>query len=134
MNVWYQPQALPYAFAADPAVPIARDTVRELDVRLDGPNRVIVEGESDETGQQLVALVSDYPGWRLSIDGRSAEVVPVNGYLGAKMVSGEHIYVFEFRPSLHTIGLSISVLTLLLCAVLAGMERWGKKQTQVTAV
>lgn len=134
MNVWYQPQALPYAFAVDPALPIARDTVRELDVRLDGPNRVIVEGKSGEMGQQLVALVSDYPGWRLSIDGRSAEVVPVNGYLGARMMSGEHTYVFEFRPPLHTIGLSISVLTLLLCAVLAGTERWRKKQTQVTAV
>lgn len=128
MNVWYQPQALPYAFAADPAGPMARETVRELAARLDGPNRVIVEGGTDEPGQQLVALVSDYPGWRLSIDGRPAEVMPVNGYLGAAMPAGEHEYVFEFRPPLHIIGLIISVLTLLLCAVLVGIEGWRKKK------
>ena len=122
MSVWYQPQALPYAFAVDPAVPIARDTVRELAVRLDGPNRVIVDGAADEPGQQLVALVSDYPGWRLAIDGRPATIVPVNGYLGAEMMAGEHTYTFEFRPVLFYAGLGISLLTLLLCVWLVSDE------------
>ncbi|MBP6016608.1 MAG: hypothetical protein KA586_07795 [Candidatus Promineofilum sp.] len=129
MNVWYQPQALPYAFAADPTVPITRNSVGELAVHLDGPNRVIVDGAAVGPGRQLVVLVSDYPGWRLTIDGRPAQVVPVNGYLGAEMMAGEHTYVFEFRPVLHTIGLSISGITLLLCAIVVAMEGWRKKRT-----
>ena len=119
MNVWRQPDALPYAFSViDPTGPINQQTAREQRVHLDGPNRVVVNGAAESPGEQLVALVSDYPGWRLSIDGAPAEVVPLNGYLGAVMLAGEHEYVFEFRPMQHYIGLAISMTSLLVCIAL----------------
>lgn len=134
MNVWQQPGALPYAFAlADPAGPVDSETARKLAVRLDGPNRVIVNGTAGESGEQLVALVSNYPGWRLAIDGAPAAVAHLNGYLGAKMLPGEHTYVFEFRPPQHTIGLAISVLVLLICVGLLVFEWRRAKNAENTS-
>lgn len=129
MNVWRQPDALPYAFSViDPTGPINRQTAREQSVYLDGPNRVVVDGAAESPGEQLVALVSDYPGWRLSIDGEPAEVVPLNGYLGAQMLPGEHEYVFEFRPMQNYIGLAITIASLLACAALQALD-WRQKRT-----
>lgn len=119
INVWQQLDALPTAFAATPAglqLPqLTTEQVHPLTARLDGPNRVIVQGAPAGANEQLVLLVSDYPGWQLTIDGRPAGLAPVNGYLGAVMEPGEHLYTFVFRPVSHTIGLIISLLTLALC-------------------
>lgn len=128
MNIWQQPAALPFAFAVtDPGGAINTDTAREQTARIDGPNRVVVTGAAGDSGEQLIVLVSDYPGWRLAIDGRPAEIAPVNGYLGAEMPAGEHTYVFEFRPRQHTIGLALSLGTLLFCLGWVGVE-WRQKK------
>ena len=130
MNIWHQPQALPFAFAvADPDGPVNRETARELAAVIDGPNRVIVGDPAGVAGEQLVVLVSDYPGWRLTVDGETAPVVPLNGYLGATMEPGEHIYAFEFRPPQHIIGLAVSVVTLLVCGWLMATEWWRYRQS-----
>lgn len=135
MNIWHQPDALPYAFTvADPAGPIDSQTAREQTAVIDGPNRVIVGDAAGEASDHLVVLVSDYPGWRLTIDGAPAEVAPVNGYLGAAMEPGEHTYVFEFRPPQHAIGLGISLATLVFCLWWVGVEwRRGQKATSAPA-
>ena len=130
VSIWQQPDALPYAFAvADLAGPINHETARALDVRLDGPNRIVVEGAAGTPGDQLVVLASDYPGWRLVVDGRAAAIVPLNGYLGAQMAPGATTYVFEFQPPLHTIGLAISTATLLLCMAMIVGE-WRRKNAE----
>jgi hypothetical protein len=59
-------------------------------------------------------LMSNYPGWKLLIDGKSAQVTPYNGYLGSKMLLGEHSYLFYFLPVQYIIGASISIATLIL--------------------
>lgn len=124
IHVWYQPDALPYAFAAArPDGPINRHTVVEQAVRLDGPNRVVITGRADTAGGRLVVLISDYPGWRLRVDGQPATLEPTNGYLGAALLPGEHTYVFEFRPPLHYIGVGISLMALLGCLWLLGAGR-----------
>ena len=135
INVWYQPDALPYAFAAArPDGPINRHSVVEQTVRLDGPNRVVVNGQADDSGGHLVVLVSDYPGWRLRVDGQPATLQPLNGYLGAALLSGEHTYVFEFRPPLHYIGLGVSLAALLVCVWLLGSDRLSQRgQTRRSA-
>jgi hypothetical protein len=128
VNIWHQPDALPFAFVvADSLGQIEAATVTGVPARLDGPNRVVVDGVAGDTGSQLVVLVSDYPGWRLSIDGQGAEVVPANGYLGAAVVPGEHTYVFSFHPRTHGIGLAITILTLVAAVVWAGSERLKKR-------
>ena len=118
MSVWHMPDAMPFAFDVPVGLPlsgspIGPQDVSPLAVSFDGPNRVVVTGAGDPA-RQLVVLVSDYPGWQLFVDGQAAPVAPVNGYLGAQMLAGDHSYVFVFKPAQHYAGLTISVLTALL--------------------
>jgi uncharacterized membrane protein YfhO len=42
----------------------------------------------------------NYPGWTATVDGEAVEVWTVNSLLrGIRLESGEHVVVFEFRPS-----------------------------------
>ncbi|MCL4867909.1 MAG: YfhO family protein [Anaerolineae bacterium] len=128
VTVWYRPDVLPFAFATEGIRgPVNRSQVQEQAVRLDGPNRVVVTGAAANSSQHLIVLISDYPGWRLRIDGKQASVAPVNGYLGAKMEPGEHTYTFTFRPLKHDIGLVISLLTLLFCGYWLRSEVSGNR-------
>jgi len=122
VGLWYLPDALPFAFSAppeqlQPPAKLASASASPLNVSLDGPNRVIVNGAPGQTGERLVVLVSDYPGWRLTVDGQPVDVAPANGYLGAAMLPGEHTYTFAFQPASHYAGLAVSALALLLTAV-----------------
>lgn len=62
----------------------------------------------------LVVLMSYYPGWKLLIDGKPAQVTPYNGYLGSKMFPGNHSYIFYFLPTQYIFGTTISVIALIL--------------------
>lgn len=127
VNVWYQPDVLPFAFSTvTPEGPVTRAAVTEQPVRWDGPNRVVVTAESGESGEHLMVLVSDYPGWRLWVDGERATVQSVNGYLGARMEEGEHTYVFAFHPLKYDLGLAVTVLSLLLCIWWVGFADYSR--------
>jgi uncharacterized membrane protein YfhO len=65
----------------------------------------------------LMILMNNYPGWRLPIDGKPAQVRDYNGYLGAKMLAGEHSYQFYFLPTKYIVGASISLGAFILSAV-----------------
>jgi hypothetical protein len=117
--VWEVPDVLPYAFSVQPSLiqqynKLATDQVASIKVKLNGPNQVIAQGTPSRSGDVLVVLMSNYPGWKLLIDGKPAQVTPSNGYLGAKMLPGEHSYLFYFLPTQFIIGASISVVTLIL--------------------
>jgi hypothetical protein len=130
LNVWYRPDVLPFAFSVPAGGVPSPETAVTQTVRLDGPNRVIVEGTADE-GDQLVVLVSDYPGWRLEIDGQRADVEPLNGYLGATMETGIHTYRFSFQPVLHTLGLLLTLAGLAGCV---GLVAWDFRHDRATAM
>jgi len=122
VNVYYNPDALPYAFSVQPTLlhgtdKLTPEHVSAMDVRLLGPNRVVVKGQPTENGDVLVVLMSDYPGWKLLIDGNPAPVATANGYLGSILQPGEHIYTFYFQPIQHLIGAFISNLTLAVIAI-----------------
>jgi hypothetical protein len=117
VNVYYNPDALPYAFSVQPPLvqgqdKLTPDQVTEMDARLLGPNRIVVKGEPAQQGDVLVVLMSDYPGWKLLIDGKPAPIAAVNGYLGSILQPGEHIYTFYFQPYQHLVGALVSNLTL----------------------
>ncbi|HLF28989.1 MAG TPA: hypothetical protein VJG32_21900 [Anaerolineae bacterium] len=121
VGLWYLPDALPFAFSAPldqlaPPAKLSAAAASPLDVSFDGPNRVIVKGAPAQASDHLVILVSDYPGWRLEVDGQAADVLPANGYLGAAMLPGEHTYTFAFQPMSHYAGLAISILAVILTA------------------
>lgn len=121
-NVWYIPDALPYAFSVQPALldkhsPSLYDNVTAMEVHLRGPNQVEVKGTPQQDGDVLVVLMSDYPGWKLVIDGKPAKVTPFNGYLGSRLLPGEHIYRFYFQPIQYIIGATISFTAFLFMIV-----------------
>jgi hypothetical protein len=132
-DIWYAPDALPAAFSAPSAqlqagAKLPREMASALDVHYDGPNDVVVTGEPAREGDQLVVLVNDYPGWELQVDGKPAPLLPINDYLGAAMLPGRHTYRFVFRSLPFTIGLAISVATLLLMLGLLLKESpWPKR-------
>ena len=138
VGLWYLPDALPFAFSAPPAslqpfASFSRQDVSALQTRLDGPNRVVVTGEAGAPGECLVVLVSDYPGWRLFVDGQPAEIRPANRYLGAAMLPGEHTYIFVFQPAKHYVGLGISLLTLVIAlGLLLADSRWRQAHDKAT--
>lgn len=138
VNVYYNPDALPYAFSTQPSLiqgqnKLLPEQVHAMDVRLLGPNRVEVRGEPAENGDVLVVLMSDYPGWKLSIDGKPAPMAAVNGYLGSSMQSGQHQYTFTFQPGQYLIGACMSIITLvfvIVSFVSIALKRFVVKQVQ----
>ena len=116
--VWLVPDVLPYAFSVQTPwlqeyTKLTPDKVTSVTVKLHGPNRVIARGTPKQEGDVLVVLISDYPGWRLLIDGKPAEITPYNGYLGAKMLPGDHSYFFYFLPVKFIVGATISIVTVI---------------------
>lgn len=130
--VWQVPDVLPYAFSVQPTLvqqytKLATDEVSSVKVKLNGPNQVIAKGTPKREGDVLVVLMSNYPGWKLLIDGKPAQVTPYNGYLGARMLPGEHSYLFYFLPTQYIVGASISGLTviLMIATILASPFRFA---------
>jgi hypothetical protein len=66
----------------------------------------------------LVLNDSDYPGWRVSIDGRPGEWFTAN-YLfrGVLLGPGRHVVKFEYRPASFYWGVAVSLVT---CCLVAG--------------
>jgi hypothetical protein len=63
------------------------------------PERVELRVSLDGQGL-LVLCEQDYPGWSVTVDGQEQEIWTVNTLLrGVGMEQGEHVVVFEFRPS-----------------------------------
>ena len=75
-------------------------------------DKVIVEISSPCA--RLVVLMDTWaPGWTVSIDGRAAAPVRVNGVLrGVEVPSGMHVITWEYRPEHWTIIVWISILSL----------------------
>ena len=60
----------------------------------------------------LVLSENDYPGWRVYVDGQSANVVRVNYALrGVVVPAGDHQVSFVYRPWSVMGGLLLSLLT-----------------------
>lgn len=70
---------------------------------------VIAEGQGAEN---VVVLVTNFPGWRVTVDGRRAALLNVGGYLAVATLPGVHRYVFSFQPLSFYIGLVISLFAL----------------------
>lgn len=143
--VWQVLDTLPYAFSVTPSLTerythLATDQVAAINVSLNGPNQVVAKGAPAADGDVLVVLMSHYPGWKLLIDGRPAQVTPINGYLGAKMLPGIHTYQFYFLPTTFIVGTIISavswlvmIMVLTLSPIRSLMERRSRPRTAVVS-
>lgn len=102
--------------ASSPAsVEVLEASANALHVRADGTD-----------GSTLVVLESFNPGWRVEVDGASAEVVRVDGlFLGVRLSEGRHDVRWRFQPRSFVAGSAItgSAALLLLAASAASIVR-----------
>jgi hypothetical protein len=74
------------------------------------PSSVAIEVET-ETGGYVVLLDSFDPGWRATVDGDPAAVLPANGLFRAVLVPpGRHRVRFAYRPPVQAAGLASTAL------------------------
>lgn len=131
VGLWYFPDALPFAFTAPSeelitGAKLVPDHITESIARYDGPNRVIVKTPAEHNGDVVVALVSNYPGWKVLRDGKRIQLTPVNEYLAAQAIPGEHTYTFIFDPPLYKIGLVITLATIIILLYFVHKEQLGE--------
>jgi hypothetical protein len=126
-QLWYYPEALPFAFivsgsSIEPGTKLEQSRTIPLEVAYKGLNRINVVADSSSSNDQLVVLVSDFPGWKLSVDGKPAILAPINYYLGTKPLPGKHTYSFVFDPPLYHVGLLISIYSIYMAVLLVLSE------------
>jgi len=127
LNIFYLPESLPFAFKLNSALlattgpELTRSMVDELLAFQSGPGRIelIASAESQQT---LVVLVTSYPGWRVSIDGKEESLINVGGYLATNMMPGTHKYIFSYHPIPFYIGLVISLISLAICLTILAVD------------
>lgn len=97
---------------AEPATPLSTTAqAGHADITGYEPNRVNVQTHSGGNAV-LVLGENDYPGWRVYVDGQSANVVRVNYALrGVVIPAGDHQVSFIYRPWSVMGGLLLSLLT-----------------------
>jgi len=112
----------------------------KVDGRLEGRAAAVTRAESDRIELKtesaapslLVLAENHYPGWRASVDGRTAEIVRVNyNQRGVALSAGKHLVTFVYRPTSVLAGLAISLVALAALsgwAAGAGSRLFGKKE------
>lgn len=90
-----------------------------------GANRLVIQTDAPDAGY-LVISQTGYPGWRATVDGRAAPILPANGAFQAVPVpAGSHTVVLAYRPASFGIGAGLSLATLLGLAGLALARQRG---------
>jgi hypothetical protein len=88
-------------------------------VLLAAPDRMKLEVDAP-AGGYLVILESYAPGWRATVDGRAASVVPANVlFRGVRLEPGARAVELVYRPPGLVAGLVVSALSILVACVLA---------------
>ena len=89
------------------------------------PQQAVIEATLDAPGLVILADVY-YPGWELTIDGKSAPIYRVNGMMrGAAVPSGTHRLVYTYSPRSWRIGRLVSSAGLVVLSILGlSCVRW----------
>lgn len=148
LKVYRNPRAFPRVWTVHQAVSIGADgsVDRSLDLRktafVTGPapvlqtcpgddevriveyrsSHVAIEADMKCTGM-LVLSDNEYPGWRATVDGRAAEILPA--YLsmrGVVVPPGRHRIEMDYRPLSVYLGAAFTALGLIAAAVLRSRE------------
>ncbi len=122
-QLWYYPEALPFAFivpegSIEPGTKLDLSKTIPMEVSYEGLNKINVVADFSSSADKLVVLVSDFPGWKLSVDGKPAILTPINYYLGTQPLPGKHTYSFVFDPPLYHVGLLISLYSIYMAILL----------------
>jgi hypothetical protein len=86
--------------------------------RLRSPDHLVLEVTLDRPGLLVVSQVW-YRGWQASVDDRPAKLWRANGVLsGVYLEPGQHTVRLDYRPATLWIGIALSALGMLTCALL----------------
>ncbi len=97
------------------------DGAGRLRVVQDEPGELILETDGHGT---VVASEAFYPGWRVQVDGETRKPqIFEKMFLTTSVPSGTHSVRFFYRPISFLAGASVSLLTLLLCGLVAAPMR-----------
>lgn len=82
------------------------ENITEVDLQRPNPNELQIQAK----GPGLLVLSEiAYPGWKVTIDGRPAQIIDVDGlFRGISVPDGEHKIILEFSPILFTVGIGVS--------------------------
>jgi hypothetical protein len=110
----------------DPGVtPVPGGTVRITEY---GLNRVGLE--TDTPGPSILRLADlDFPGWRVSVDGRTARGLGADFLTRAVAVpAGRHSVVWEFHDPAFERGMAVSIAAFAVILGLIGISRWRERR------
>jgi hypothetical protein len=94
-------------------------------------NRVVLESDCPQPAS-IVLTDLMYPGWRVSVDGQTAEAVRVEGmYRGVELPPGRHTVVWTYRPASVHWGGAISAATLLMIVIGALARRRCQRRVPI---
>jgi hypothetical protein len=100
-----------------------RDPAEGVRIIRDDPGMVELVAHLRTPG--LVVLAdTHYPGWRLTVDGRAAEILRTDGAMrGALVGAGEHRLVYRYDPASLKIGAGLTVAGIVALVLLLGIPR-----------
>ena len=76
----------------------------------------------------MVLADTYYPGWRLTVDGRAAEILRANGAMrGAMVGAGEHRLVYEYDPASLKVGAGLTVAGIIALVMLLAAPSVGRR-------
>ena len=88
------------------------------------PDRVAIDAELSRRGHLVLEDVYD-PGWKATVDGRTAPVLPANAaFCAVALAPGRHHVTFTYRPRSVVLGLLVSVATLVVLVSATTASRW----------
>ncbi len=101
-----------------PSTPLPFDPATMVEKERD---KIVIEAHSDAPGV-LVTSEAAYPGWSVTVDGASAELLRVDYALrGVALPAGTHRVEMRYRSTPLRIGMALSVVALLLLVLLASL-------------
>jgi hypothetical protein len=87
-------------------------------------DRVTAQTNSTAAGRLILTDLM-YPGWQVTLDGKPAEALTVEGmFRGIDVPAGDHTVVWSYHPASLYWGLAVSVGTFVLLAALAHVRYW----------
>ncbi len=104
-----------------------RDPSEGVQVIRDDPGRVELVAHLKSPG--LVVLADTYyPGWRLMIDGRPAEILRTNGVMRGGLVgAGEHRLVYQYDPASLKVGAGLTLAGMAALILLMAAPAFGRR-------